>query len=75
MSLDTVRPGQRVRIQSIPDGDIRAQVIRLGLHSGAEIVCLYKTPGGPVVIGCANQELAIGRPLARRIEVETVASH
>ena len=70
LTLADVRPVDRVRVVSIRDEFVRLQAIRFGLHPGAEVVCEQRLRGGPVVIRCGRQEVAIGRQLARDILVE-----
>lgn len=70
MRLDQVNKGQRFQITSIGDKQISTQAIRLGIHEGAKLTCAYKLPGGPVIIQNGMQEIAIGRGLARRIEIQ-----
>jgi Fe2+ transport system protein FeoA len=72
MTLDEVRPGQRIRIRGIAASDVRSQALRLGLGVGAEATCRATLPRGPIVLGRANQEIAIGRPLAAAISVEVL---
>jgi len=70
MTLDQVNKGQRFQIISIPDKHISAQAIRLGIYEGAKLTCVYKSPAGPVIIQNGMQEIAIGRGLAKKIEVQ-----
>ncbi len=70
--LARVKTGTKVRIVAIPDRAVRLQALRMGLHPGAEAVVLHRIPGGPVVLGCGDQELALGHALATTIEVEAV---
>ncbi|GBF34479.1 FeoA family protein [Desulfocucumis palustris] len=74
MTLDSVKRGQRVKILSIPDDMIRTQAIRFGIAEGAVVTCREIVPAGPVVISLHNQEIAIGRKLAKNIMVEAVVS-
>ena len=53
----------------MPEGEIRAQFIRVGIHEGERVQCLERLPGGTVVIGKHRQQIAIGHQLARRIVV------
>ncbi|ABZ85054.1 ferrous iron uptake protein feoa [Heliomicrobium modesticaldum Ice1] len=73
LSLDQVKRGQQVVIRSLPDERIRAQAIRFGIAEGAAVVCQEIIPAGPIVIRKNKQEIAIGRDLARRIDVELVS--
>ncbi len=73
MNLDKCRRGQIVKITSINNSDIRAQAIRFGIAEGEVVRCEQIVPAGPVVIRKNNQEIAIGRGLARQINVEQIS--
>ncbi len=70
MTLDQVNKGQIFQIVSIPDKHVSAQAIRLGIYEGARLTCVYKFPAGPVIIQNGMQEIAIGRGLAKKIQVQ-----
>jgi Fe2+ transport system protein FeoA len=70
MTLDEAKKGQVIRIKSIANEMIRVQAIRFGLSEGEVVVCREIVPAGPVVISKNKQEIAIGRSLARNIQVE-----
>jgi len=72
MTLDKAKRGQNLRISSIPSEYVRAQAIRFGISEGALVVCEQVIPAGPVVVRRNKQEIAIGRGLARDIQVEVV---
>jgi Fe2+ transport system protein FeoA len=72
MTLDSAKRGQSVKILSIPNDMVRTQAIRFGIAEGAVVTCREIVPAGPVVISMHNQEIAIGRSLARNITVETL---
>lgn len=74
MTLDQARTGSVVRILSIPDGVHRAQLIRLGLSEGTRVRCAQQFRRGPMVVQCCRQEIALGRRLAQRIEVQEEAT-
>lgn len=69
MTLDQIVPGQRITITAISDDFARLQAIRFGIAEGARAQCQNVIPGGPVVLRKGKQEMALGRNLARRIEV------
>lgn len=69
MTLSQLKRGQKAQIVSIPDAEVRAQAIRFGISIGAEVQCAEKVWAGPIVISRGNQEIAVGRKLAERIEV------
>lgn len=74
MTLDKAKRGQKVKIVFMPNDLIRAQALRLGIAEGTTVTCQEIVPSGPVVILRHNQEIAIGRNLARNIKVEPVPS-
>jgi len=69
MTLDQVRKGAVVRILTIANEEERSQLIRLGIGEGSRVSCAERLPLGPLVVRCHRQEIALGRKLARRIEV------
>ena len=69
MTLSEINKGARVKIISIPDDEIRAQAIRLGISEGAAAECLFRFERGPVLLNIGGQEIAIGNSLAEKIEV------
>ncbi|NQS76897.1 MAG: ferrous iron transport protein A [Peptococcaceae bacterium] len=70
MQLDQARKGQTIKIISIPNKLTRVQALRLGISEGTVITCREVVPAGPVVVARNRQEIAIGRRLAKTIEVE-----
>ncbi|AGB40481.1 Fe2+ transport system protein A [Halobacteroides halobius DSM 5150] len=70
MTLADVKRGDKFQIASIPDQGIRAQTLRFGISEGAKVSCVEKVPGGPVIVQRNLQEIAVGRKLAKRIEVQ-----
>ncbi|MBU7005124.1 FeoA family protein [Phosphitispora fastidiosa] len=73
MNLDKCKKGHKVRITGIGNSDIRAQAIRFGISEGEIVCCAEVVPAGPVVVQKNNQEIAIGRRLARQIAVELIS--
>jgi ferrous iron transport protein A len=72
MTLDQANKGEKFEILSIPDHNISAQAIRLGIYEGAKLTCAYKLPAGPIIIQNGMQEIAIGRRLAKRIAIRAL---
>ena len=70
LQLDQARKGQTIKIISIPNKLTRVQALRLGISEGTVITCREVVPAGPVVVARNRQEIAIGRRLAKTIEVE-----
>lgn len=73
MTLDQAKRGQKIIVKSIPQESIRAQAIRFGISEGAVIRCEEAVPAGPVVVSRNKQEIAIGRELAKDIQVEPIS--
>jgi Fe2+ transport system protein FeoA len=72
MTLDLIKKGQKLEIMQIPDPYIRAQAIRIGIYEGAKLMCSEKLPAGPVILQNRMQEIAIGRNLAKKIDIKTI---
>ncbi|MGE4284641.1 MAG: ferrous iron transport protein A [Clostridia bacterium] len=72
MTLDRANRGQKIEIISIPDSNIRAQAIRLGIFEGCRLTCAEKLPAGPIILQNHLQEIAIGRNLAKKISINLV---
>lgn len=70
MKLDQVKRGDLVKVVSIPDAGLKEKALRMGIDEGSLITCSEVIPAGPVVVCSNRHELAIGRSLARNIEVE-----
>ncbi|MCX8010514.1 MAG: ferrous iron transport protein A [Ignavibacteria bacterium] len=68
-TLDKAEPGEKLIIQELPNGEIKSQLIRLGITQGEKINCLERLVGGTVVIQKKRQEIALGYELARKISV------
>lgn len=73
MTLDKVKRGQLIKILSIPSSSIRAQAIRFGIAEGEIVSCAEIVPAGPVVLKKNMQEIALGRTIARSIDVELIS--
>lgn len=69
--LDAIRD-RPVRVLRIDDAVSRAQCTRFGIGEGAVIESAEKIPLGPVLVRHLNQELCLGRGLARTIVVEAL---
>ncbi len=68
-SLDRVRGGQCFHICRIDDEMARITALRFGIAEGSTASCVTRLPAGPIIVRSGRQEIAIGRGLARRIEV------
>lgn len=73
-TLDLVRKGDRIEIVSVDDAHARVQALRFGVAEGACVECVTRVPAGPLVIKSGRQEIAVGRSLAKRINVRRLSS-
>ncbi len=73
-TLDVVRKGDRFEIISVDDAHARVQALRFGVAEGACVECVTRVPAGPLVIKSGRQEIAVGRSLAKRINVRRLSS-
>lgn len=74
LTLDKVKRGQMVRIVSLPGGFIKVQAIRIGISEGAVVTCRESVPAGPIIVTRNRRDIAVGRKLARQIEVDLLAT-
>ena len=72
MTLDMIKKGQDLEILKIPDAEIRAQSIRVGVFQGSRLNCCEKYKNGPCVLKNRLQEIAIGNALAKTIEIKLI---
>lgn len=68
-TLDKAKKGTAVTIIKLPTGNIRVQLIRLGITEGDTIKCIERLPGGTIVVQKNRQEIAVGYDLAKKIKV------
>ncbi|MFA4966318.1 MAG: ferrous iron transport protein A [Thermoleophilia bacterium] len=73
MTLLDAKRGLPIRILEIGDPVSRAQCIRFGIGEGTVVDSAETIPLGPVLVRHHNQEICLGRGLARKIRVEAVA--
>ena len=69
MSLNDLRRGQSATVLAIPEENLRVQLMRFGITVGCKVNCHSKLPFGPVVLRYGGQEIALGRDIARQIEI------
>ncbi len=70
MNLDRIKRGQSFKINNIHNETIRSQAIRFGIAEGEWLTCEEVVPAGPIVIRKNRQQIALGRQLAREIDIE-----
>jgi Fe2+ transport system protein FeoA len=72
IKLSSLSKGASARIVQLPAGDVRVQLIRLGLMEGAVVNCIERLPGGTLILGHRRQELALSTELAESISISTL---
>ncbi|PLX82312.1 MAG: ferrous iron transport protein A [Desulfuromonas sp.] len=69
MCLSDLRRGQAATVADISDETLRVQLLRFGITAGCRVHCHTKLPLGPVVLRYGGQEIALGREIARQVQV------
>jgi Fe2+ transport system protein FeoA len=70
VTLDTLKKGENALIAEQLDPEDAINTMRIGLIPGQIVQVLAKIPGGPMVLRLGHAELAIGKDLSQRINVE-----
>jgi Fe2+ transport system protein FeoA len=71
-TLADARAGQRFVVTGVGDAGARVTALRFGMAEGACIHCTARIPAGPIVLRSGRQEIAVGRELAKLIDVRRV---
>jgi Fe2+ transport system protein FeoA len=74
VTLLDARPGRPIRILKIGDDRARAQCVRFGIGVGTVVESAETLPLGPVLVRHRQQEICLGRKLARRVLIESVVA-
>lgn len=69
ITLDKARKGNKLIIVNLPSGNLKVQLIRLGITEGDSVICAERLPGGTIVLQKNRQEIAIGYDLAKKIKI------
>ncbi len=69
MRLAEAKDGDRLIVIATHSEEISMQTLRFGIDSGAEIEVEKNISGGPVIVSRNHLEIAIGREIAKNIEV------
>lgn len=69
MCLSELKRGQSARVETIADEQLRVQLLRFGIAAGCRVICHTRLWAGPVVLRFGGQEIALGREMARQIQV------
>ena len=70
MNLEDAPNKSILEIISISQDNLTTDALRFGIEAGETIKIINKLPGGPIVIQKNEQQIAIGRELARAVEVK-----
>ena len=73
MNLESAPNKSNLEIISINDPKTSCDAMRFGIEPGECVKIINKLPGGPIVIQKNQQQIAIGRELARSIEVKLLS--
>lgn len=71
-TLADARAGDRMIVTCVGDERARVTALRFGMAEGACVHCVQRIPAGPIVLRSGRQEIAVGRELAKRIDVRHV---
>ncbi len=69
MDLESAPKKKILEIVSINQEKLSEDSMRFGIECGECVQIINKLPGGPIVIQKNQQQIAIGRELAKAIEV------
>lgn len=69
MNLENAPNKSALEIVSIANEKLFEDAMRFGIEAGEVVRIINKLPGGPIVIQKNQQQIAIGRELAKAIEV------
>lgn len=69
--LSAVEAGDRFEITAVPEGTVRAQLLRIGFLDGV-VKCRHRIRNGPVVLEADGTQIALGASVAADICIEEV---
>ncbi len=75
MNLEDAPKKSILEVVSINQEKLSEDAMRFGIEAGECIQIINKLPGGPIVIQKNQQQIAIGRELAKAIEVRIVKNN
>ena len=75
MNLEDAPKKKILEIISINQEKLSEDAMRFGIEDGECIQIINKLPGGPIVIQKNQQQIAIGRELAKAIQVSIVKTN
>ena len=72
MNLEDAPKKLILEIDSINQEKLSEDAMRFGIECGECVQIINKLPGGPIVIQKNQQQIAIGRELAKAIEIKII---
>ena len=69
MKLSDAKVGSTFEVISISDEKLLSDAMRFGIEVNSNLKVIAKLPGGPIVIQKDEQQIAIGKDLAKAVEV------
>jgi Fe2+ transport system protein FeoA len=72
LTLAEAKEGEKLVVTATVGEEVTIQALRFGICEGAAISIGKNIPGGPVIVVRNQMELAVGRQLARFIEVRVI---
>ncbi len=72
MNLESAPKQVKLEVLSINNEKLFEDAMRFGIECGECVQIINKLPGGPIVIQKNQQQIAIGRELAKAIEVKVI---
>ncbi len=72
MNLESAPNKEKLEIVSINESKLMEAAMRFGIEAGEIIYIVNKLPGGPIVIQKKELQIAIGRDLAKEIQVRSI---
>ena len=72
MNLESAPKKSLLEVVSISNEKLLEDALRFGIESGECVQIINKLPGGPIVIQKNQQQIAVGRELAKAILVKII---
>lgn len=73
MNLEEAPNKSILEVISVKGEKLSNDAMRFGIEAGKTLQIINKLPGGPIVIQKNQQQIAIGRELARAVEVRVTS--
>jgi ferrous iron transport protein A len=75
MNMNSIEVGQKVKVLGVEDKGAEKRLFEIGIMTGAELQIISRHPfQGPLVIKIGNANIALGRSIAGKVEVEIITN-